>query len=753
MLSIGLLGMCALALLTCAAPASGIEWPRLQHVSGPTAQVATISLPLPAELDRRCGAAFASGVVSMNGHLVQVKPVSLRPEGAPPRRVLARIIGDLPEHLSASPSPVKAAADTGWSWDYQLLDNNIGKEVTYRAAMRNVPLEQTEYEMYQLNLRHGNRRVGVRLGLRWNSRLYWWQFIRADFIERGPVCDVLRCGGPIYNEETTVQGDLLLNLYANGVIEATAHFINNQREGEGRDTHGVPVIAFDVPGAPAIAQPLDGTRAHFDLGPARLNLGWSVNFADAKRPGSLRTEGDVIVWQPWLDQQISGNNLVEGEGIAEDHIIRSPGGSDRYWVANVGDHLIPLGVARSVPFILSLGDAPPAVGRYQAPSWWYAMCGELPTGGRLPVEWWAVKHAREIGPRYLQGNPQVGPFEWGAGVCNGDGSQGQAMLMLGQVTDDPNYHERALAIAYWWADIPVNHVNFTCHELYYSWQWVVQTYINWPDVVWAYWETGDPYLLETARFTADAYYRFFKTDRPHRSVGRDCLGVYGLLELYRCTAEQVYLDRARDILAEVRRSYDQTQYYWPGHQSGAGPNGVARHRDFEYIPTLQAMLHVLLLQAGPLPPQEEEESWRFVRFAMEAARDRGQDLDTGWFARRTAQCYVALTALADRFPQEEREWLLVLRRFNDHDGMPEAHDGHKAATWLTAAIWFDSWAWGARWMNGELHVRPRSLSDDARAPRTCVISTPAGPVALTREGGRVMIPTDAPCRVVVGESP
>jgi hypothetical protein len=277
----------------------------------------------------------------------------------------------------------------------------------------------------------------------------------------------------------------------------------------------------------------------------------------------------------------------------------------------------------------------------------------------------------------------------------------------------------------------------------------VQTYINWPDLVWAYWETGDPYLLETARFTADAYYRFFKTDRPHRVVGRDCLGVYGLLELYRSTAEDMYLDRARDVMAEVRRSYDQTQYYWPGHQSGAGTNGIGRHRDFDYIPTLQAMLHVLLLDTGALPPQEQDECWRFVRFAMETARDKGRDTDPSWLERRTAQSYVALTALADRFPQEEREWVALLRRFNDHDGMPEIHSGYKAATWLTAAIWLDSWAWDARWLNGELHVRPHSIVADPRAPRVCSISTPAGRVTLTSEGGRVFAAADAPCRVVV----
>ncbi|MEW6752480.1 MAG: hypothetical protein AB1505_16060 [Candidatus Latescibacterota bacterium] len=65
-----------------------------------------------------------------------------------------------------------------------------------------------------------------------------------------------------------------------------------------------------------------------------------------------------------------------------------------------------------------------------------------------------------------------------------------------------------------------------------------------------------------------------------------------LLALYECTGEEVYLVRSRQILAEGRRSYVQTEHYWPGHQSGAGPNGVARQPDWEYIPMVLASRHV-----------------------------------------------------------------------------------------------------------------------------------------------------------------
>jgi len=730
------------------------DWPDLQRISGRRAAAAMASIPLPADLDAGLVRAFQSGVVKMGGQTVQIRPVALRPSGAP-SRVLAYFVDDLPDRMSAKPSSLKCASSAGWSWDYELLDNNIARDVKYVAALRNVPLEQTEYEMYQLNLRKGNKRIGIRLGLRRGDRVYWWQFIRADFVARGPVCDILRCGGPIYNEETTVQGDVYLVLFANGVMDAYAHFVNHQREGVGRDTHGVPVIAFDVPGKPQVQHTLDGSRAVFELGGWRLNLGPSAGYADARRPGSLATEGEVVVLQPWKDQEIYGELLVEREGIPEERIVRdaSRGAEDGYWVAKLGERLIPRGAARTVRFTLSPAGLAPEVARYEAPGWWHAICGALPTQGRLPVSWWAVPRALEVGEEYFEPHPRHGPFELGCSSRDQDGTMGAAMLLLGRATDRPRYCLHALLPAYWWADIAIDHVDFTVHELpKYSWQWLVQPYMQWMELVYAYWETGDPYLLETARFTADAYYRFFCTNRPHRFVGRDALPCSGLLALYECTGEQVYLQRAREILAEARRSYDQLEYYFPGHQSGCGPNGVARQVSYGYIPMVQAGLHALLIETseGALPPEEEQQALAFMRLMNRVFREQGRD--DGWLQRAVCLAYLALTAVADRDPAESANCIGLLNFWNQAADMPETHDGGKPYDWVAGALRFDSWAWGATWEDGVLHLRPKhALLSSPRAPKQAVISTPKGAVEVEYRNGTVAPVAKVPFPVRVHE--
>lgn len=725
--------------------------PQLRRSVPSQAQCALAAIPLPRDVRPDLVAALEHGTLLVEGARLQAQPVAWRPGHRIPRRVLARWLSpDMPELLSGS-CQIDAAArtDAGWSYSYRMLQGTEGN-VPWKTALRNVPMEETEYEMYQLDLSHGGRTLGLRLGLRRSGQLYWWQYIRADFLFRGPVFDVLRVGGPIYNEESTIQSDLHLVLHANGVVGAMAHFSNHQREGVGTDTHGIPVLAFDVPGTEGVQHRLTGDESRFDLGGCQLDIGLSSGFADADRPGSLATEGDAVVWQPWLDQQIWGELLVEREGIPDHRLLAGVGEgqhltsqqraqADRYWVATIGDELIPRGVARSVPFTLSLSAAPPEVVRYQAPAWWHAQCEALPLGPRLPTSWWAMPHAVQMAEaEYPTPHPRGGPFELGRRSRDSDGTLGASLLLLGHAAESDGLCDEALLPAYWWADLAIDHVDFTCHELpKYSWQWIVQPYQRWLELVHVYWDTGDPYLLETARFAADAYYRFFWTNRPHRFVGRDALGVADLLALYEGTGEDVYLQRAREILAEGRRSYGQTDHYWPGHQSGCGPNGVARAADYDYIPMVLARLHVQMLEAadGALPEDEEEDAWGFVRFIAQLLEERGNG--EGWVQRATSLSYVVLTALVDRFPEEEERWLTLLRQRNARHDLPAGHDGGKAYCWTISALRFDSWAWGAEWHDDVLHLYPTSLLADVRAPHRATVNTPRGAVDLVWENGQI----------------
>jgi hypothetical protein len=729
-----------------------VGWPVLFRGEASDGQVMRASVPIPEGADMQLVAQLREGNALIDGSRVQGTPVAWYPGGTQPRGMLLRWLDtESPETFGQNWTIAddSARADAGWNFSYRWLEGNR-EEVPWYTRVKDGPLHETAYEMYQLDLKHPTGSIGLRMGLRTDKRFYWWQFVRADFVERGPVYDILHVGGPIYNEYNTLQGDLYLTLYANGVIEAYAHFQNHQREGVGTENWGVPVLAFDVPGAGAQDDVLDGTRSRLELGAYNLNLEQSVHYADAARPGSLRTDGDVVVWQPWLDQEIWGEMMVDDTGIPEHRIVRQGGvgrdlpnakrgEADKYWVAKLGERYIPRGMARTVPFTLSLGDAPAAVTRYQAPSWWHAESGGLPTMGYLPASWRSMPRASEASDHYFTQHPRHPPFEYGCRSGDSDGALGAAMLMLGNTLEAPRYNEEALPPAYWWADIAIDHVDFTCHELpKYSWQWIVQPYQRWVELVYAYRENGDPYLLNTAIHTADAYYRFFKTNRPHRFVGRDALGCSGLLALYETTGHVVYLDRMRDILLEARRSYGQTDDYWPGHQSGSGPNGVARQPDFAYIPMLLARLNVQLLETetNRLTDTERDNIYAFLEFIVQDCADR--ESSGGWEFRRTGLSYMVLSHLIDAQPDRAEHWLHILEQFNKETDMPERHDGAKAYSWMTGAIRFDAWAWGATWQDGALRFNPQhALLSDSDVPKKATIYTPEGPVSVTYEDGGV----------------
>ncbi|NUN96676.1 MAG: hypothetical protein HUU16_10940 [Candidatus Omnitrophica bacterium] len=745
--------------------------PPLFHQSGDlSAEAGAASVPLPPDWPREYSDALERGEVSFAGKRVQAQTVAYWGDEESPRRVLVRWTGRMTREAlegNLAPNP-GGPSDAGWHFTYRMVEGNTG-ERNWIMGLRDIPLEKTEYEMYQLNLHRLKSRVGVRLGLRHNNRIYWWQFVRAEFLQRGPVFDVLRAGGPIYNEETTLQADLYLVLYANGVIEACAHFATHMREGEGLDVRGVPVIAFDVPRSPKMDVALTGKESHFDLGGAKLNLGLSTHYADGERPGSLKTEDGIVVWQPWLDQQIFGGNLVDPTGIPEHRILRHDGATaalaskdnlgqaDQFYVVTVGDKLLPSGVARSVPFTFSVGAASAEVVRLQAPGWWHAQTAALPLGNLLPVRWWAIPQALVAGEAsWFAQQTLTGPFEHGRRSADGDGTLAAAMLALGSALSRTDYCREALAPAYWRADIPIHHVDFKIREIpYFGWQWIVQPYSVWLGALAGYWETGDPYLLETSQFAADSYYRFFWTNRPHRFVGRDTLPVFDLIAMHQTTGEKFYLNRVRKILAEARATYSQTDAYWPGHQSGCGSNGVARRDQYDYIPMVLAGIHVDFLEemarfpVEKLPEEEEHEMWRFIRFMVELTRDKGGVLKD-WIPYRMALQYRVMAALMERFPEEREEWSRLLAKWNEEFELPTRHSGAKAFTWTCGALRFDAMAWNPVWVNGALRLAPnRILLETKGAPKTAIIETPLGDVQVAYEDGEVSVMGAAPCKVVV----
>ena len=70
-------------------------------------------------------------------------------------------------------------------------------------------------------------------------------------------------------------------------------------------------------------------------------------------------------------------------------------------------------------------------------------------------------------------------------------------------------------------------------------------------MVAAYLETGDPYLLDTARSVAESAYLWDRANWPRRSFGRDAAYIRGLIFLYQYLGDPGDLARAREALHRV----------------------------------------------------------------------------------------------------------------------------------------------------------------------------------------------------------
>jgi hypothetical protein len=124
-----------------------------------------------------------------------------------------------------------------------------------------------------------------------------------------------------------------------------------------------PVIGFACRRPPSSDVPLDGSRLEFDLDGVRLDLRDAASMVSPERPGRLKTDGGMVIYQPYEGVEIRGDTS---------HRIRSDG-----YVCRASEKLFPKGVARTVRFGLAMGRTAPAVTRLTVPDWHYGMCREL----------------------------------------------------------------------------------------------------------------------------------------------------------------------------------------------------------------------------------------------------------------------------------------------------------------------------------------------------------------------------------------
>ena len=97
--------------------------------------------------------------------------------------------------------------------------------------------------------------------------------------------------------------------------------------------------------------------------------------------------------------------------------------------------------------------------------------------------------------------------------------------------------------------------------------------------LYAWLETGDPYLLHTARAVIDTAYTWHKNSWPRRAVGRDACFIHGVVLLYRYLGDEHYRVLARDVIRDIGVvAVARRQLRRPGRRRGHPRGGSLHHQ-------------------------------------------------------------------------------------------------------------------------------------------------------------------------------
>ena len=454
--------------------------------TGPAeASIGMISLPLPRD----------HGTALRIDHPASAMiPVGWWKRHEQPRRAIAYIIDDagVPDALRLTDAPGEHDGDdeSAWSIEARVVKEKL--EFTPPkffdiASLRGVPAADCTTVEFELLLTHGSRTIGLQFGATGpKGGPYYWQNVQVDRLWRNRVAEAIRVGGIIYNEDTYLWIDAHLVLFANGVINVAAHYVVTKLHIEGYDFVGLPVMRVRGDGVKPVEHrfPADGLTAA--LGDVTLNLADSRIMFSEEDPARLVAMDDGAVLYPF-------SRIVHPQ---------LPDTPDDRWEP---------GFARTVRLQMSLGDAPPIVARYAAPSWWYAHCGEPWAFGALPADGHTARLSEATTDAIRQAMVR-GNFSGGSGgKVHGpmssshpnDGDAGVGMMQCAYHTGRPEVYQDALDYCYYWADLAVDHRDFTVHQWVGGWPWKTCAYSKFRDVLYGYLETGDPHLLDTAENCAE----------------------------------------------------------------------------------------------------------------------------------------------------------------------------------------------------------------------------------------------------------
>ena len=526
--------------------------------------VAIASIPLP-KADH--------AIVAFAGMATQAVPIAWYPaeQGAglgKPRQVLVMGIadGNAPDTLGlvaagagaiVAPQPFAAPATAEPARPGPRWRSAIVEDKKTGVLMR---------EINELVIEHAGRRLGIRMGIALTGGgHHWWEWMQVEQLWSGPVCTAIRAAGYIgvteiseddiidpkhYNagywlhQHNWLFAEIYLQLFTNGLVRVTARHVNNRFFDQGRDLEGfVPVVAFNAAGASLADTPLDGANTDFTLGDAaagvRFDIDRGSDLVSPAHPGRLHSDAGLVIYQPY-------------EGVECDQGAGEP--ADR-WKIEVSERRMWKGMARSIGFDLSFADRPLRTRRYLPPYGWLGYAGVLWPDGLLPARGPLEHRCDDLLEKTLKAPPTCvkplcsGRYFQGSVGIDGEGAFG--FMQQAYRTSRRDLYEAAVHHAYAFADIGIDHADFTQQIAGMprgSVSLVLQRNIG---ILAGYLETGDPYLLRVAESMADTAYAMDRSNWPRRSFGRDSAYIRSLTRLYDVTGQTFYLQRAGEACRRV----------------------------------------------------------------------------------------------------------------------------------------------------------------------------------------------------------
>lgn len=741
----------------------GLECQRLGECAD--AGLVSLSLPLP----RKC----CADDYSVNDVAAYVEGLGRWPDGAPDDHRRALIIADndgmSPDHLCVSIRP-----------------DAIGDLTVPESAMhlmKRSPDRFFVWEQHALRINWGDSEVRIAMGLKTCGEIHWWEACRLVVLQRTPSCMVIEMGGaipvdeygveflqshpglkhPYLHKHNWINGHIYARLHANGVCEIFAHHINSKFSDDGAAFDDVvPVIGLHVddqdPAASSLLGKWDGKTTEFKYGTAAFDMSEAAHLATPKQPGNIEAEDGLLVWQPYEGVELYGG-ICANTKTGDPYIFHS---KDRHF---------PRGMSRTIRFRVSLNpERSPRIAHYLAPAWWYGACEEFWVGPYLPVsnEYDKLLHGyANCGKEYVhRGGFEDGNIPRGMSFLEGSdrpepGWEGEApygLLLYAWRTGDADAYDTALRASWFFTDVIVDHAAKQVRMHGYPPNAFALPMARALAPIGAWLETGDPYLIDTARAVVDTAHWTEKNSWPRLAVGRDACYLRSAVMLHRYLGTDRYLEIAREGIGHVLASQREEGSF--GDQGG----GARIHQFSGYItkPWMAFMAIGGVLDYLELYPDDTDAIAGVRRMAEWLMRERYEHADgyTGWsyqhgydgkaeFCNFVTGEPVKLNTLKNRIWHMEymaRFFMYCALEFKDadyfaawHENSDARHGGgkidggdHSIAQALQYVPRLQAWLWRATVDEAGIHARPVWVGEST--PKQATLLGPGGNVHVEWSG-------------------